>query len=52
MALEDYAEWMDLLNLVEDSTATDYIAAATAAGDSVMTRLWTHVKDDDGEIDE
>jgi glucoamylase len=43
---------MNLLNLVEGSTASDYVAAATAAGDSVMTRLWTHVKDDGGEIDE
>jgi len=52
LSVEEYGEWMDLLNLVEGSTATDYIAAATAAGDSVMTRMWTHVKDDDGEIDE
>lgn len=52
LELEDYGEWMDLLNLVEGSTASDYIAAATAAGDSVMTRLWNHVKDDGGEIDE
>lgn len=52
LAVEEYGEWMDLLNLVEGSTATDYIAAATAAGDSVMTRLYSHVKNDDGEIDE
>lgn len=52
LATEEYGEWMDLLNLVEGSTASDYVAAATAAGDSVMTRLWTHVKDDGGEIDE
>jgi glucoamylase len=52
LSVEEYGEWMDLLNLVEGSTATDYIAAATAAGDSVMTRMWSHVKDDDGEIDE
>lgn len=52
LATEEYSEWMNLLNLVEGSTATDYIAAATAAGDSVMTRMWTHVQGDDGEIDE
>jgi len=52
LAVEDYSEWMNLLNLVDGSTATDYIAAATAAGDSVMTRMWTHVKNDDGKIDE
>lgn len=52
LAAEEYGEWMDLLNLVEGSTASDYVAAAKAAGDSVMYRLWTHVKDDGGEIDE
>merc|ERR1712216_983568 len=49
---DQWKEWKDLLNLKPEATAKDFIAAATGAGDSVMTRLWSHVKDDGGEIDE
>ena len=49
---EQFGEWMNLLNLSNGSTASDFVAAATAAGDSVLTRLWTHVKDDGGHINE
>ena len=33
-------------------TAQDLALAQTAAGDSVMFRLWEYVKDDGGRIDE
>ena len=33
-------------------TAQDLATAQVAAGDSVMFRLWEHVKDDGGRIDE
>ena len=33
-------------------TAGDLATAQLAAGDSVMSRLWDHVKNDDGRIDE
>ena len=33
-------------------TARDLAAAQLAAGDSVMSRLWEHVKDDGGRIDQ
>ena len=33
-------------------TARDLATAQLAAGDSVMSRLWSHVNSDDGRIDE
>jgi len=49
---EEFGEWKDLLKLDENATAEDFIKASTSAGDAVMTRLWTHVKNDHGRIDE
>ena len=39
---------------ITDHSATllDLASAALAAGDAVMTRLWSYVKDDGGRIDE
>ena len=36
----------------EEATVLDLTRAALAAGDAVMTRLWSYVKDDGGRIDE
>jgi len=43
---------MDLLKLPKGASAQDYVEAAKSAGDAVMTRLWTHVQNDGGRIDE
>ena len=45
-------EWISLLKLSESSTAKDLARAQVAAGDAVLTRLYDHVKDDGGRIDE
>jgi glucoamylase len=45
-------EWMSLLKLPEGSTARDLARAQVAAGDAVMTRLFDHVQDAAGRIDE
>ena len=49
---EDHKEWKELLQLGEGATAYDFVVNAKNAGDSVMTRLYNHVKSDDGRIDE
>jgi len=49
---QEYGDWKKLLKLDENSTAEDFIKASKSAGDAVMTRLWTHVKNDKGRIDE
>ena len=36
----------------EEATVLDLSQAALAAGDAVMSRLWSYVKDDGGRIDE
>ena len=48
----DHKAWKDLLNLGENATAYDFVSASKSAGDSVMTRVYSHVKNDDGRIDE
>merc|ERR1711973_696032 len=48
----DYKEWINLLRLEETATAVDLAAAQVAAGDAVMTSLWSHVQDAGGRIDE
>lgn len=48
----DHGEWKELLQLGEGSTASDFVAQSKNAGDSVMFRLYSHVKDDGGRIDE
>ncbi len=47
---DEFKEWKSLLKLGERATAQDFILAASTAGDSVMYRMWTHVKDDNGNI--
>ena len=48
----DNKEWMDLLKLEEGTTAREFGSAQIAAGDSVMTSLWSHVQDAGGRMDE
>jgi len=49
----EHADWMELLGLQEGATATDLAAAQVAAGDAVMTSLWSRVQDaPNGRIDE
>jgi len=49
---DEHKDWMDLLYLESDATLLDLSRAALGAGDAVMSRLWDHVKDDGGRIDE
>jgi len=52
---EENREWIKLLGTEQGinlRTASDLALAQKAAGDSVMNRLWTYVKDDGGRIDE
>jgi glucoamylase len=50
---EDKNAWLELLNLEKKNVSTEEIAkAAVSAGDAVMYRLFLHVKDRDGHIDE
>lgn len=48
----DHKEWKELLQLGEGSTASDFVENAKNAGDSVMARLYSHIKDDGGRVDE
>jgi len=52
---EENREWIKLLDTNKNNnikSAQDLAMAQTAAGDSVMYRLWEYVKDDGGRIDE
>jgi len=52
---DESREWIKLLGTdqgVNLRSATDLALAQKAAGDSVMNRLWSYVKDDAGRIDE
>ena len=46
----DKNAWFDLLKLPESASLTEQIQAAVNAGDSVMYRLYQHVKNDGGHI--
>ena len=48
----DRDAWFDLLKLPESATLKEQIQAAVNAGDSVMYRLYQHVKNDGGHIAE
>jgi hypothetical protein len=48
----DHKDWKELLQLGEGSTASDFVENAKNAGDSVMARLYSHVKNEEGRIDE
>merc|ERR1719260_332297 len=43
---EEHNDWRELLYLDSGATMLDLVRAAVGAGDSVMSRLWDHVKDD------
>ena len=43
---------LDLMFPGEEATLLDLAQAALAAGDAVMSRLWSYVKEDGGRIDE
>merc|ERR1712156_679494 len=45
-------ECSDNVPTTQIKTAQDLALAQKAAGDSVMSRLWEHVKDDGGRVDE
>jgi len=45
-------EWLKLLQIKSEITASEFARAQSSAGDAVMTRLWEYVKDDGGRIDE
>lgn len=48
----EHKKWVEVLNLGEETSALDLAENFLKAGDSVMTRLWKYVKNDDGRIDE
>jgi len=53
--IDENIEWLKLLDAHKGGnikTAQDLATAQMAAGDSVMSRLWDHVKNDGGRIDE
>lgn len=52
LSATNHKSWMELLNLKEGASALDLAAGAVSAGDSVMTRIYEHVKNDGGRIDE
>ena len=50
---EDKNAWAELLNIENKNVSTEEMAqAALSAGDAIMYRLFQHVKDRDGHIDE
>jgi len=48
---EEHREWMNLLGM-RNGTANQLADAAIAAGNSILTRIYSHVKNDGGRIDE
>ena len=42
--IEQHSEWMKILNLDEDATASDFVLAAGSGGDAVMSRMWKYVQ--------
>ena len=50
--LEARNNWSDLLSIDRDSSVREIAMAASQAGDAVLFRLWGHVKNDGGRIDE
>jgi glucoamylase len=49
---EDRRSWFDLLKIPKGASLSDQVSAAISAGDSVMYRLYLHVKDNGGHVDE
>lgn len=50
--VEEKLAWSDLLKINSNSSMQQFALAAGQAGDAVMFRLWSHVKNDGGRIDE
>jgi len=48
----EHQKWVQVLNLSSGISALELAENFLKAGDSVMTRLWKYVKNDDGRIDE
>ena len=51
-SIEDRQAWFSLLKLPESASFTQQVEAAIKAGDSIMYRLYQHVKNDGGHIAE
>ncbi len=49
---QDQNAWAELLNLNKNAGVKEIAQASLSAGDAVMERLFLHVKDRDGHIDE
>jgi len=49
---QEHEDWRLVLQLDSDSTLLDLARKSLSAGDAVMSRLYDHVKDDGGRIDE
>lgn len=49
---EDGQAWAQVLELPSNSSTAELARRSLSAGNAVMTRLWEHVKNDGGRIDE
>lgn len=49
---EDKNAWADLLDLDKNASVEEFVKASLSAGDAVMSRLYEHVKGDNGHIAE
>jgi preprotein translocase subunit Sss1 len=52
MTGEEVDHWRNILTLSEKPTAREFAKALKAGGDSVMYRMWTHVKGDNYDLSE
>merc|ERR1712004_756549 len=50
--VEEQAAWADVFGISHNSTQAELAKRSISAGNAVMTRLWMHVKDDGGRVDE
>merc|ERR1719295_617122 len=49
---QEQVAWADVLGISHNSTQAELAKRSLSAGNAVMTRLWMHVKDDGGRVDE
>lgn len=49
---EEVDHWRDIIKLSEKPTAREFATALKSGGDSVMYRMWTHVKGDNYDLSE
>jgi len=52
LAEEEVAHWRGIHTLSDAPTAREFASAAKKAGDSVMSRMWTHVSANPGNLNE